>query len=144
MESPDVQPWDPVVEELLEIACETLAAHGSFVPFGAAITANGEVVHFVPDPDAEDDTDPEDDLGDLTRELAAEEYSTAVLFVDTRVALPGTGEHADAILIVVETRDGLASHTFIPYALDAAREITFGEQFEPEVPRPMIYGKLRE
>lgn len=134
MDDAEPQPWDDLVDALLDVACEMIETHGGFAPFGGGILMNGETVHFQCNPE---DSEPEDDLADLAEALRNPDFATGVILMDTRVVPPGATAVSDAIWIIVENLGGPAIHVFWPYTTDGGFEL--GEEFQPDEVRPVIY-----
>lgn len=102
---------DGLLNAVLPFAEQTLAKYGEMFPFGAAVSAEGQIEMMAADP-GQGDQPPSAEIVDLLHEAARESAGTlrAVAFVaDVRI------ERGDAIRIELEHREGTSLALVIPY-----------------------------
>ena len=119
-------------DALLPVAKRMLTEHGEFFPYGAFMKLNGEIVDC--SVDDEDEHPPSkrliDVLTDDFRQRAAKGEVRAVgICSDVRVARPGQTKKTDAVHFALEHQNGEALDVFLPYDLDTAGEVVYGELF---------------
>jgi hypothetical protein len=119
-------------DTLLPIAKQMLAEDGEFFPYGAFMTLSGEIVDS--SADDKDERPPSRKLFDLLtedfrRRAAKGEIRAAGICADVRVARPGETEKTDAVHFALEHENGEALDVFLPYSLDSANDVVYGELF---------------
>src|SRR5262245_37755411 len=102
----------------LDFAHQMLAKHGEFLPFGVAMTVDGEVVLI--GASTGEEPPPSRELLEVLlsgfkREATAGTYRAVAAFVDVLVRPPGETEKRDAIQVCLEHRDGFFADVFAPY-----------------------------
>lgn len=124
---------EALMTSVLSLAKEILSNHGEFLPFGGAMSSNGELVS-VAGYNGEHSQSTElirlikDSFIDAARK--GEFKATAVVY-DVRVALPSTGEKSDAIAVSLNHRDGYSVIVIFPYKIDSGKPI-IGSAFAHE------------
>lgn len=134
--------FDKLLSAVIPIAQAMLKDLGTFIPFGAFITRDGEVQL------AGGEGDPSHlDTGEILemyleayREAAGDgSFSSTALCVDVRIHVPGKMEKTDAIQIMLEHSGGEALNAFMPYEKLAKSEIVYAPLFAtPAEPRVFI------
>jgi hypothetical protein len=135
-----LDPKDPaslaqLLTELEPLAAKWLAKNKEFAPFGAAISAGGEVVTMM---SGESDGDSKQQLSTLVRTLAESQWEAGILLVNVRVAPPGGTTETDAIWIITENRSGFARQVDMPYAMQGGNVI-WGTPFRTHGEQRIIY-----
>jgi hypothetical protein len=108
----------PLVEEMLK-------RHGEFLPFGAAMRPNGEIMCL----GAFDGREVPSFAGafaDIIRSLKGafidgarrQEYMATALFYEVGVTLPSSSERRDAIAVSLNHRDGYSAIVLLPYTIE--------------------------
>ena len=108
----------PLVEELLK-------RNGEFMPFGAAMRPNGEIICL----GAYDGREVPslvgsfgDMIGSLKDALIAgarrQEYMATGLFYEVGFTLPSSSERRDAVAVSLNHRDGYSVIVLLPYAIE--------------------------
>ena len=109
-----------------------LAEHGEFFPYGAFMKLDGEIVHCSPY-DGSEHPPSKKLIGILTEVFQGKavkgELRAAGICCDVRVARPEQPEKIDAIQFALEHKNGEAVDVFLPYDLDSAGEVRYGELF---------------
>ncbi len=136
--------FDKLIGAVVPIAQNIIRDLGTFIPFGAFITKDGELQLAGGEGDATR-FDPQQILDmylDAYREAAAaESFVSTVLCVDVRVQLPGEIEKTDAIRMMLEHCEGEALDAFMPYKKDANSEVVYGRMFAQSA-EPKVFIKL--
>ncbi len=114
-----------VMNSGLPLAEEILKRHGEFLPFGAAMRPNGEIIIL-----GAYDGRAVPGLADLFTELIGSlqdtfiagarrrEYIATALFYDVRVTLASSSERTDAVAVSLNHRDGYSVIVLLPYAIE--------------------------
>lgn len=117
-----------LVNEMLPFAEEMLSQHGEFLPYGAALNAQGEVVSIAGH--TGDEHPPSQEVIDLLRggfSAGAREgsFDATALYYDVRIK---TSDHevSDAVAIELDHKDGYSVVVFFPYTIESG-EVSFGE-----------------
>jgi len=119
----------------LPFAEKLLHEYGSFHPFANALGSDGAIAAVGVDlheehPDAQHAIDA---LATALRVgIAKGRYKAGAIFVDVRAQPPGRKEMVDAVRIGVEHVGGFCSDVFVPYTLDGAGGVKFGETWASE------------
>ena len=108
----------PLVEELLK-------RHGEFLPFGAAMRPNGEIV-CIGAYDGREVPSLAGSFGDMIRSLKdafiegarRQEYMATALFYEVAFTLPSSSDRRDAIAVSLNHRDGYSVIVLLPYAIE--------------------------
>jgi hypothetical protein len=126
-EHPDDGPAMPAKDDCnqllnaaLPFAEQMLREHGEFLPFGAQMLPDGEIVSVAVD-DGEDHSRSQnliDALQTAYKAGAADgEFVATALVYDVRVVPPGASEKTDAIALNLDHRDSYSVTVFFPYIL---------------------------
>jgi hypothetical protein len=121
----------PLVEELLK-------RHGEFLPFGAAMRPNGEIICL----GAYDGREVPSLAGSFTELIRSlkdafvagarrQEYMATALFYEVAVALPSGGERQDAVAVSLNHRDGYSVVVLLPYKIDDGNIVYDTPQAQP-------------
>lgn len=116
---------------MLPLAKRMLQEYGEFLPYGAAMTPEGEVVSVAGQDGRE--RPPSQDIINLLRKSFREsaksnEYKATGIFFDVSVVVPGTNEKTDAIAIALDHRENYSVVLYIPYKL-ASGKLSCGQIF---------------
>lgn len=137
MTNPD---FDKLLGAVLPIAQQMLKDLGTFSPFGAFITKEGELqlAGGEGDPSHLETQEILEMYLHAYREAATRgDFIATALCVDVRVHVPGKLEKTDAIQIMLEHSEGEALNAFLPYERpansDAAGHRLFATLAEPQV-----------
>jgi hypothetical protein len=117
---------------MLPFAQDMLAQHGEFYPFGATMSAAGEIKQTAASTGEEHPNSQEliELLVGAYRAQAKNKKVRAVgICLDVRTIAPGETEKTDAICARLRHSDSESLDVFLPYQKDEAGEITFGELF---------------
>lgn len=115
----------------LPFAERMLAEFGEFIPFGAKLSPEGEIISVSGHTGEEHPRS--QDVIDLLRSAFVEEadagdiIATAIAY-DVRVPPPGRSEPADAVAIALDHRDSYSVEVFFPYTIDGGHA-TFNAAF---------------
>ncbi len=131
---------EKLMNAVLPLAENMLRQYGEFHPYGAYMTAAGEII----DVGAKDPTTNHPKSADLVqflrssfRELATGKKCKAVALVfDVVVALPNSSRKSDAIQVCVDHVDGYSAEVFFPYHLinnEIVYDTTFAQDGEHAV-----------
>lgn len=109
----------------LPLAEEMLKRHGEFLPFGAAMRANGEIV-CLGAYDGRSYPSLAGSFTDLIRSLKEafvagarrREYQATALFYEVTVAAAGSGERLDAVAVSLNHRDGYSVIVLLPFSIE--------------------------
>ncbi len=115
----------------LPFAEQMLRAHGEFLPFGARMLPDGEIVSVGVE-DGEDHSGSQNLIDALQVAFIAgaadgDLVATALVY-DVRVVPPGANEKTDAIALNLDHRDNYSVTVFFPYALSEG-EPQIGDAF---------------
>jgi hypothetical protein len=105
---------------------------GTFIPFGAFITSEGEVKMAGGYGDASHLTTEQilEMYLEAYRAGAADgSYISTALCVDVRIQIPGRPAKTDAIRIMLESSEGEALDAFMPYEKQENSEVVYGQMF---------------
>jgi hypothetical protein len=115
---------------LLSFAAEMLADAGSFLPFGAGVTADGELT-ATPSLAKLPAADPRTVLAavftDLRLQASSGSINAAGICTNVQMSLPGAPLPADAICLELEDRAGRAVEVFVPYTIGSGAPLRLGE-----------------
>ena len=117
---------ETVMNSGLPLAEEILLRHREFLPFGAAMRPNGEIV-FLGAYDGREQsplaTSFSDLIGALKEAFIAgarrQEYMATALFYEVGVTMPATAEHLDAVAVSLNHRDGYSVIVLLPYTIES-------------------------
>ena len=134
--------FDKLLSALIPIAQRMLTDLGAFIPFGAFVTADGEVqlAGGEGDPSHLETQEIVEMYLEAYRQAAANgNFNSTALCVDVRVHVPGKLEKTDAIQIMLEHSGGEALDAFMPYEKHAQSNIIYAPLFAtPSEPRVFI------
>ena len=110
----------PLVEELLK-------RHGEFLPFGAAMRPNGEIV-CLGAYDGREVPSLAGSFAEIIRSLKdtliagarRQEYMATALFYEVGFTLPSSSERRDAVAVSLNHRDGYSVIVLLPYTIEDA------------------------
>jgi hypothetical protein len=122
----------------LPLAAEILKRHGEFLPFGAAMRANGEIVCL----GAYDGRGyPSlagsfaELIGSLKETFVAgarrQEYVATALFYEVGITLPADSERIDAVAVALDHRDGYSVIVLLPYKIEDGAVVYDNPQAQP-------------
>jgi hypothetical protein len=122
----------------LPLAGEILTRHGEFLPFGAAMRPNGEIV-CLGAYDARSYPSLAGSFAELIRSLKETlvagarrlEYIATALFYEVAITLAGDGERIDAIAVSLDHRDGYSVIVLLPYKIEDGKIIYDTPRAEP-------------
>ncbi len=135
-----MQQSDEELEQLLNaiipFAQRMLSRHGEFYPFAAAVSRDGRlkfIGEFVGDAPVRENPLAAELIGYLREQLidgaSKGEFRATGLCSGAQVDVSGQNEKSDAVRISVEHLDGRAMNVFLPYRLDSAGEVLYGDVF---------------
>ena len=105
----------------LPFAEQMLREHGEFLPFGAQMLPDGEIVSVAVD-DGEDHSRSQNLIDAIQAAFKAGaadgEFVATALVYDVRVVPPGASEKTDAIALNLDHRANYSVTVFFPYALN--------------------------
>ena len=109
----------------LPLVAEILKQHGEFVPFGAAMRPNGEIV-CLGAYDGREVPSLAGSFGDIIRALKdafvagarRQEYVATALFYEVGATMPATAEHVDAVAVSLNHRERYSVLVLLPYKLE--------------------------
>lgn len=134
--------FDKLLHAVIPIAQAMLKDLGTFIPFGAFVTREGEVqlAGGEGDPSHLDTEQILEMYLEAYREAAAEgSFTSTALCGDVRIHVPGKLEKTDAIQIMLEHSGGEALTAFMPYEKHEQSEISYAPLFAtPAEPRVFI------
>ena len=134
--------YDKLLGAVIPIAQAMLKDLGTFIPFGAFITREGELqlAGGEGDPSHLNTEEMVEMYLEAFREAAGDgSFISTALCVDVRVQVPGKLEKTDAIQIMLEHSGGEAVHLFMPYEKHEQSEISYAPLFAtPAEPRVFI------
>jgi hypothetical protein len=132
MAHPDLQ---ELLDSLLPFAQSMLSQHGSFNPYGAFVSSDGEIQWISADtgeefPAAQTLIDTMN--GVFQEDAAAGKIRAATICYDARTIPPGQTVKTDAIAFSLEQRSGDSITVFLPYQKAGDGAIQYGELFATE------------
>ena len=132
-----------LIDTVLPFAKLMLDRYGEFLPFGAAITATGEIIHV--GADTGEDTGESRPVLDLLIEglrakARSESYMAAAACVNVAAVDPRSGKKADAAQVIFEHCSGEALDVFVPYRKKMFRGYEFEKPFAGPA-EPRIFSK---
>ena len=139
MSRPDL---DALLNSLLPFAQQMIQKGGSFIPFGASLSATGEVAAVMGDVGKET-PDSEEVIDFLTstfrRQAAEARIKASGVCLDVRTIPPGQSEKTDAILARLEHQDGETIEVYLPYRKGLLGRVKYGELFAtPGTPQVFV------
>ena len=132
-----------LIEAVIPTAQRMIKDLGTFIPFGAFVTEDGEVQMAGGYGDAShlETRQILDMYLDAYREAAeSEAFVSTALCVDVRVQIPGQMEKTDAIQIMLENAAGEAVNAFMPYKKKDS-DVVYGQMFAQRS-EPKVFIKL--
>jgi hypothetical protein len=122
---------EKIMQAMLPFAKRMLEEYGEFLPYGAAMTSNGEVVS-VAGHDGREKPPSQDIIGLLRDSFRASaksrKYKATGIFFNVRVVAPGSSETTDAIAIALDHQENYSVVVYIPYKLVSGK-VQYGEIF---------------
>jgi len=120
-----------LMKRLVEPVRKMLRENGGFLPFGAYLDTARRVRKFQAEAD---DACDQDELAvffeEKMRGYAAAKKAIATAIVrDVRAAPPGKRKAEDCAAFALDHGDGYSIIVFLPYVIDEAGEVVFGELF---------------
>ena len=119
--------FNKLLSAVIPIAQAMLKDLGTFIPFGAFITREGEVqlAGGEGDPSHLNTEEMVEMYLEAFREAAGDgNFTSTALCVDARIHVPGQMEKTDAIQIMLEHFEGEALNAFMPYEKQAESDIS--------------------
>jgi hypothetical protein len=121
----------PLVEEVLK-------RHGEFLPFGAAMRPNGEMI-CLGAYDGRELPSLAGAFADTIRSLKdaliagarRQEYMATALFYEVAVALPSSSQRRDAVAVSLNHRDGYSVIVLLPYSIEDGQVVYDAPQAQP-------------
>jgi hypothetical protein len=104
----------------------------SFIPFGASVTQDGQVVlHHAQIDDEHPPSQPVIDIlaHGFRKQAKRGQIRAAGLCVDMRITRPGQIKKTDALCVSLEHQCGKAIDVFLPYERDSSGQIRYDELF---------------
>jgi hypothetical protein len=122
----------------LPLAGEILTRHGEFLPFGAAMRPNGEIV-CLGAYDARSYPSLAGSFTELIQSLKDTlvagarrlEYVATALFYEVAITLAGNGERIDAVAVSLDHRDGYSVIVLLPYKIEDGAVIYDSPRAQP-------------
>ena len=134
--------FNKLLSAVIPIAQAMLKDLGTFIPFGAFVTREGEVqlAGGEGDPSRLDTAEIVEMYLEAFREAGGDgNFASTALCVDVRIHVPGKLEKTDAIQIMLEHSGGEALNAFMPYEKHEQSEIVYAPLFAtPADPRVFI------
>lgn len=122
---------EKIVHDMLPFARKMLEEFGEFIPFGAAMTQNGDVKSVA----ARDNREhpPSQDVIDLLRSsfrssASSKMYKATGIFYDVRIPPRELDDKTDAIAVELDHEDNYSVVVYVPYILKAGN-VEFGRWF---------------
>jgi len=117
---------------MLPLAKRMLAEYGEFFPYGAYMKPDGTIVDC--GVAGKNERPPSKELIEILTEdfkerVSRNEIRAAGICCDVKVATPEKPEKIDAVQFCLEHQSGEAVDVFLPYDLDSAGEVKYGELF---------------
>ena len=132
---------EQLLNAVIPFAQQMLSKHGEFNPFAAAVSREGRL-KFIGIPPHEQNKITEDLIDRLRETLiigaSKGDYRATGICSDVSVAVTDDGEKSDAVRISLEHLDGQSMNVFLPYRMDPAGEIEYGEIFA-SVTDPVVF-----
>jgi hypothetical protein len=110
---------DTLMQNVVPLAEKLLEEHGTFPPYGGAMTTDGEIHLVGVKTDVEYDSADallESLLDSLKRGAESGTFTATALVLDVEVTLPGAERPTDAIRAVLEHQDGTTVEAYLPYS----------------------------
>lgn len=134
--------FEKLLNAVIPIAQRMLKDLGGFIPFGAFVTADGEVqlAGGEGDPSHLETQEIVEMYLDAYQAVAANgNFNSTALCVDVRIHVPGKMDKTDAIQIMLEHSGGEALNAFMPYEKHEEAEIIYAPLFAtPSDPRVFV------
>jgi hypothetical protein len=123
---------DNLLSSCIPFAQQMLAKHGTFFPFGATMSTNGEIslaAGYDDKPGIDAQEIIELTLDGFRAGAQSGDYQAIALCVDVRVDAPDGSGKTDAIRVTLEENGGEALNVFMPYRKRMLRGVSYGEIF---------------
>lgn len=106
------------MNEWITFAKRMLAEHGEFLPYGAAMKPNGEIVSVAAD--AGEEIPPSQEVIEILTSAFQQaatngEYKATAVFYDVRITPPGSSETIDAIAVALDHAEAYSVVVYYPY-----------------------------
>ena len=126
---------DTLLSTTLEVAGQRLVADGGFYPFGAAFSADGELVLLAGDPDLGDQPTTEEVLASHYTGTAdrRDEYRSVAIAADVLL------EERAGVRLEIEHREGTSLVLFVPYERGGEAGLTYGDM-EGSINAPRVWA----
>lgn len=121
-----------LLSTLLPFAEEMLSRHGEFYPFGATMTASGEIQQmatYTGDERPGSQELIELLMGAFRAQAVKKEVRAVGLCLDVRTITPGHSDKTDAICARLRHADGESVDVLLPYQKYDSGEVMYGETF---------------
>jgi hypothetical protein len=115
-----------LMNSVLPFAEQMLTNHGEFLPFGGAITPDGEIVSIGGDTGNERPKSADVIAllkGGLIDAARMGKYKATAIVYDVRVTVPSTREKSDAIAVALDHRDNYSVVVYFPYKIEGGKPI---------------------
>ena len=123
---------DELLNGVLPFAQQMLSEYGEFLPYGGALTSEGELIDI--GASNEEEYPSSQELIDLMTEsfqamAESGEYRATAIVCDVRVVVPSTRNSSDAIRVLLDHVKGESVEVLLPYEAKEGGEISYGEMF---------------
>jgi hypothetical protein len=119
-----------LLNAVVPFAQQMLGKHGTFLPFGASVSASGEVALFQGMPDTDSEQAVLDMLVSTLRQQASDgSIRGSALCYDSRVTMPDGGQKQEAICVELEHASERCARLFLPYRKGFLKRIKYGQLF---------------
>lgn len=122
---------EQIMQAMLPLAKQMLEKYGEFLPYGAGMTAAGEVVSIAGDIGQEKPSS-QDMINFLKNSfrdsVRSKEYKATGIFFDVRVTVPGSNEKTDAIAIALDHKDSYSVVVYVHYKVVSGK-VQLGQVF---------------
>jgi len=133
-----------LLNAVLPFAQQMLGKHGTFLPFGASVSASGEVDLCQGMPDTDSEQAVLDMLVSALRQQALDgTIRGSALCYDSRVTMPGGGQKQEAICVELEHASERCARLFLPYRKGFLKRISYGQLFG-STQEPRIFEERSE
>jgi hypothetical protein len=123
---------DGLTDTLIAFAERMLEKQKSFIPFGAAMSADGSISAVAGDVGKER-PEAQEVIEFLTAAFRAQATAGTIrasgICIDVRTIPPGQADKTDAILARLEHKDGEAIDVYLPYRKPLLGKVKYGELF---------------
>ena len=143
--TPSEPEFDALRVQLLPAGQEAVkqTRDGKFYPFGAELSADGTIKLVAPQPEpGQVRIEPSvvKLLAHFRERLTDDAFRAFGICFAVKDAPPGATQKADALMMHLESRNGMATQVFWPFRKKVLRGTEFGQHYAREV-EPLIVGK---